>query len=69
MVTEKEVLIVLQVNGKVRDRVTVPAGQSEDDLARLARENPRVRASLDGGAIKMIKVVPDRLVNVVTEKR
>jgi leucyl-tRNA synthetase len=69
MIAEREVLIVIQVNGKVRDRVTVPAGQSQAELERLARDNARVRASLDGDAIKMVKVVPDRLINVVTEKR
>jgi leucyl-tRNA synthetase len=69
LVAEKEVLIVIQVNGKVRDRVTVPAGQGKDALARLARENARVRASLDGAKIRDVIVVEDRLVNVVTEKR
>ncbi|HYY54896.1 MAG TPA: class I tRNA ligase family protein, partial [Candidatus Dormibacteraeota bacterium] len=69
MVAEKEVLIVLQVNGKVRDRVTVPAGQSEAELERLARDNPRVRAALDGATITRVHVVPDRLINVVTAKR
>jgi leucyl-tRNA synthetase len=69
MVAEKEVVIVIQVNGKVRDRVTVAAGQSEDELKRLARENPRVRAALDGATITRVHVVPDRLINVVTAKR
>ena len=69
MVAESEVQIVIQVDGKVRDRVTVPAGQSREDLSRLARENARVHSSLNGAAIEKIVVVPDRLVNVVTDRR
>ncbi len=69
LVTEREVLIVIQVNGKVRDRKTVPAGRSEAELRALALANERVQASLDGARVTRVVVVPDKLVNVVTEKR
>ncbi|TMD58069.1 MAG: leucine--tRNA ligase [Chloroflexi bacterium] len=67
-VAEREVTVVIQVNGKVRDRVIVPAGSSDAELTRLARENPRVKASLDGARVSRVVVVRDRLVNVVTGK-
>ena len=58
--------IVLQVNGKLRDRVEVPADASEEDLERMARENQKVVAAASGGkAIRKVIVVPKRLVNVV----
>ncbi len=57
--------LVLQVNGKVRDRVQVPAGLSEDELVARAKESERVRAFLDGGEPRKVIVVPDKLVNMV----
>jgi leucyl-tRNA synthetase len=57
--------IVVQVNGKLRDRVQAPAGSPQEDQERLARESPRVAARLDGGEIVKTVVVPDKLVNFV----
>jgi leucyl-tRNA synthetase len=56
--------LVLQVNGKVRDRVEVPAGLSEDELVARARASEKVQAHLKGEERKVI-VVPDKLVNIV----
>jgi leucyl-tRNA synthetase len=58
-------MLVVQVNGKLRDRVAVPAGASDDEQARLARESAKVAAHLDGGEIKKTIVVPGKLVNFV----
>ena len=57
--------IVVQVNGKLRDRVQAPADASQDEQERLARESPRVAAHLDGGTVVKTVVVPGRLVNFV----
>jgi leucyl-tRNA synthetase len=57
--------LVVQVNGKVRDRVEVPAGTDEEDLKALAREQPNVRAHLDGREVVKEVVVPGKLVNLV----
>jgi leucyl-tRNA synthetase len=57
--------IVLQVNGKVRDRVQAPAGATEEELKALAREAPNVRAHLDGKEVVKEVVVPGKLVNLV----
>jgi leucyl-tRNA synthetase len=57
--------LVVQVNGRVRDRVEVPVGLSDDELVERARELPRVRSHVDGKEIRKAIVVPDRLVNLV----
>ena len=55
----------MQVNGKLRDRLQVPAGTPEDELIALALGSERVRAHLGEGSPRRTIVVPDRLVNVV----
>jgi leucyl-tRNA synthetase len=57
--------LVVQVNGRVRGRIEVPFGLSEDELIARAQELPRVRAHLDGKEVKKAIVVPGRLVNLV----
>ena len=57
--------LVVQVNGKVRARLEVPAGLSEEELAERARGLPRVQEFLDGKEIRKTIVVPGKLVNLV----
>jgi leucyl-tRNA synthetase len=57
--------LVVQVNGKVRDRIQVPAGLSEDELAERAKASERVQAHLDGKELRQTIVVPGKLVNLV----
>jgi leucyl-tRNA synthetase len=57
--------IVVQVNGKVRDRLLVPPDTPREELERLAHESPKVQAQLNGQAIVKTVVVPGKLVNVV----
>jgi leucyl-tRNA synthetase len=57
--------LVLQVNGKVRDRISVPAGLAEDELIALARASERIQAHVDGATERRVVVVPDKLVNIV----
>ena len=61
---DETVEVVVQVNGKLRDRLQVPAGTPEDELVALALASERVRAYVNGEPRRTI-VVPDRLVNVV----
>jgi leucyl-tRNA synthetase len=69
LAAEEKIVIVVQVDGKVRDRVEIAPGTTEAELRALARANPRVLARLDGGArIERIVVVPERLINVVTKR-
>jgi leucyl-tRNA synthetase len=57
--------LVVQVNGKVRDRFEVETGLSEDELVARAKASPRVQAQLNGGQIRKTIVVPGKLVNLV----
>jgi leucyl-tRNA synthetase len=57
--------LVVQVNGRVRDRVEVPVDLSEDDLVVRAKELPRIQPYVDGKDVKKAVVVPGRLVNLV----
>jgi leucyl-tRNA synthetase len=58
--------VVVQVNGRIRDRLQVPPDVSEDELVALARASERVQAYLDGGEAARTVVVPGKLVNFVT---
>jgi leucyl-tRNA synthetase len=64
---DETVTLVVQVNGKLRERIDVPAGIGEDEARRLALESPRVADSLDGAEVARVIYVPGRLVNVVTK--
>jgi leucyl-tRNA synthetase len=57
--------LVVQVNGRVRDRTEVPVDLSEDELIERAKALPRVQSHLDGKDVKKAIVVPGRLVNLV----
>jgi leucyl-tRNA synthetase len=63
---EEEVEIVVQVDGKVRARVKVPAGASEADHEAAARADERIAQLVEGGEVLKVIVVPGRLVNFVT---
>jgi leucyl-tRNA synthetase len=64
MLRRETVQLVLQVNGKVRDRIEVPAGLPEAELIARAKASEKVRAHLDGEEPRAF-VVPDKLVNLV----
>jgi leucyl-tRNA synthetase len=57
--------LVVQVNGKLRDRVEAAVDAPEDDLIRLAHESDRVRQHIDGKQVVKEIVVPNKLVNLV----
>ncbi|HEV8524112.1 MAG TPA: class I tRNA ligase family protein, partial [Terriglobales bacterium] len=62
---EEEVEIVIQINGKVRSRLMVPAGSPEDVIRERALADEKVRASLNGKQVVKAIVVPGKLVNIV----
>ena len=59
------ITLVIQVNGKVRDKIEVSADVSEDEATTLALASPRVQQYLDGGSPRQVRYVPGRLVNIV----
>jgi leucyl-tRNA synthetase len=65
MTKEEEITLVIQVNGKLRDKVLVPASMSEAEAKRLVLSREKVRAYIDGKRLKRFIYVPKRVVNVV----
>jgi leucyl-tRNA synthetase len=64
-VKEEEITLVLQVNGKVRDRLVVPAGIGEAEAKEAALANPAVQKFLEGRQPRQVVYVKGKLVNVV----
>jgi leucyl-tRNA synthetase len=62
---EDEIEIVFQVNGKLRDRATVPVNASKEELEARALASPKVQEFIKGLTVRKIIVVPGKLVNVV----
>jgi leucyl-tRNA synthetase len=65
LIAEDEITLVVQVNGKLRDRVTVPAGISEETAKEQALASEKVRPHVEGKQIRKAVYVPGRLVNLV----
>ena len=65
LAAEPSVTIVVQVNGRVRERLHVESGASEEFLQKLALSSANVQRHLDGKDVRRMIVVPDRLVNIV----
>jgi leucyl-tRNA synthetase len=63
---DEEVTLVVQVDGRVRARLRVPAGTSEAEAVRLALAAPQVAGHMDGRRPSRVVHVPDRLLNLVT---
>ncbi|MCE2930597.1 MAG: hypothetical protein LW809_04330, partial [Vampirovibrionales bacterium] len=62
-----EVTVVFQVNGKLRDKASVPFDTGKDTLEALAKASPSVQKFLDGMDIVKVIVVPNKLVNIVVK--
>jgi leucyl-tRNA synthetase len=67
LLVEDTLEIPVQVNGKLRDVIRVPAGASQGELETAAQSAEKVKAFVDGKAIKKIIVVPKKLVNIVIQ--
>ena len=65
MLERETFLLVVQVNGRVRDRIEATATLSDDELVELAKGSDKVQAHLDGKEIRQAVVVPRKLVNFV----
>jgi leucyl-tRNA synthetase len=61
----EQIVVPVQVNGKVRSRLTVPVGTSEEELQKLALADPQVAKYLEGKTVKKVVVVNGKLVSIV----
>jgi leucyl-tRNA synthetase len=64
-VVDEEVLVVVQVNGKLRSKIMVPAGTVEDVLKSRALADDKVQPFLAGVQVRKVICVPGKLVNIV----
>jgi leucyl-tRNA synthetase len=62
---EDEILIVIQVNGKLRDRMTLPVSYGEEEVKAWALRSERIRRLVEDKEIKRVILVPKKLVNIV----
>lgn len=67
LVKEESVEIVVQINGKVRTKLQLPAGTGKEDLEKEALSSERIKTLLEGKSIVKIIAVPDKLVNIVAK--
>ena len=65
LVKESVVEIVMQINGRVRAKLELPAGTSKNETEKLALENERIKTYTEGKTIVKVITIPDKLVNIV----
>ncbi|VAX19804.1 Leucyl-tRNA synthetase [hydrothermal vent metagenome] len=63
---QDELLIIVQVNGKLRGRMTVPADMPDDEIKKMALAQEKVKNFLEDKEVQKVIVVPKKLVNIVT---
>ena len=66
VITAEEIVMVIQVDGKVRSRLFLPAGADDSAMREAALADERVKVWLEDRPIKKVVVVPKKLVNIVT---
>ncbi len=64
---DNEIEIVLQVNGKIKDKAVVSADASKEELEKIALENESVKEAVNGKTVVKVIVVPKKLVNIVVK--
>ena len=64
---DEEIEIVIQINGKIRGKLSVPAGLDRDALSNLALQSEEGRAAVGGKNVVKVIAVPDKLVNIVVK--
>jgi leucyl-tRNA synthetase len=62
---QDEIELVVQVNGKLRSKITIPVSASKEDIETVALGNELVQNYVQGQSVKRVVVVPGRLVNIV----
>jgi len=66
LIKEKDVLIVIQVDGRLRDKLSIPSGTEEEVVKELVLAREKVQRWLQNRKIEKVIFLPDRLVNIVT---
>ncbi|MGB9874667.1 MAG: class I tRNA ligase family protein [bacterium] len=66
LLKEEKTTLVIQINGKLRDRILLEKGLDEEKVKEIVLSSERVQKFLQGKEIKQVIVVPDRIANIVT---
>ncbi|MDD5558875.1 class I tRNA ligase family protein, partial [Candidatus Methylomirabilis sp.] len=66
VITAEEIVVVIQVDGKLRSRLFMPADADESAMRETALADERVKGWLEDRSIRKVVVVPKKLVNIVT---
>jgi leucyl-tRNA synthetase len=69
MMEKDEITLIVQVNGKLRDRIVVPVDISKEEAEKTALVSEGAAPYLEGKEIRKVIVVPGRLVNIVVQER
>ena len=64
----EEVEIPVQINGKVRAKIVIPFGASQEEVLNIAKNNPQVVKYLEGKELKKVIYIPNKLLNLVVKK-
>ncbi len=65
--SEDEITVVIQINGKLRSRITVPIGEDPEKIKADALADEKIKAMLKDAAVKKVIYVPNKLVNIVAQ--
>lgn len=65
LIADDIVELIIQVNGKIRDKVSVPADIGEEEAKRIALENEKAQRAIGGLEVKRVVFVPGKLINIV----
>ncbi len=64
---QNNIMLIVQVNGKIRDKIETTAGQTNDELSKLALSSEKTKQFLEGLNVIKTIVVPDKIVNIVAK--
>jgi len=62
---QDEVTIVVQINGKIRNKIQIPSDSTEDQVKQIALDDEKIKKFIDGKEVKRVIIVPQKLVNIV----
>ncbi|GGI40479.1 leucine--tRNA ligase [Mammaliicoccus stepanovicii] len=65
LLVDNEVEIVIQVNGKLKDKVKISKDLSKEEMEQVALDNEKVQAAIEGNTIRKVIAVPQKLINIV----
>lgn len=65
LIKEEKVLLIIQINGKVRDKMEISAGENQEELEKMVLQNPKIKVWIGDNKIRKIIFVQDKLINIV----